>query len=96
MALGIKKPHSPFSSPAKFWDIYNRELLKLANVPKPNDILEYSLSGSNGLLKVHPDTHEYDSYTLPEEKKKEIVHGYSACVSYVDFLVGCSVWDIRR
>jgi len=96
MALGIKKPHSPFSSPAKFWDIYNRELLKLANVPKPNDILEYSLSGSNGLLKVHPDTEEYDSYTLPEEKKKEIVHGYSACVSYVDFLVGELIEELKH
>jgi iduronate 2-sulfatase len=96
MALGIKKPHSPFSSPAKFWDIYNREQLKLPNVPKPNDILEYSLNGSNGLLKVHPDTEGYDSYTLPEEKKKEIVHGYSACVSYVDFLVGELIEELKH
>ncbi|MDD7985558.1 sulfatase [Lentisphaera marina] len=89
MALGFKKPHSPFSCPEQFWDQYEAEEIKLTEVPKPNDILEeYSLSGVNSLLKVHPDTAQFDAYNLPMEKKLEIVHAYSACVTYIDFLVG--------
>ena len=96
MALGFKKPHSPFSAPAEFWDMYDRDQLALPKVPKPNDILEqYSLSSSGGLLKVHPDTAEFDSYTLPESKKKEMVHGYYACVTYVDFLIGELIKELK-
>ena len=89
MALGFKKPHSPFSCPEQFWDQYEAEEIKLTEVPKPNDILEqYSLSGVNSLLKVHPDTAQFDAYNLPMVKKLEIVHAYSACVTYIDFLMG--------
>ncbi|WP_440873659.1 sulfatase [Thalassotalea sp. PLHSN55] len=97
MALGLKKPHSPFSAPKRFFDMYDRDAMQLTDIKPPNDIItHYSLSKPTALLKVHADTNQYTSYTLPESKKKEIMHGYSACVSYIDFLVGDLIKTLKQ
>ncbi len=89
MCIGIKKPHSPFSAPKEFFDLYNRKAIKPSTITPPSGILRfYSLSKPDALLSVHADTKQFDAYSLPEMKKKEIIHGYSACVSYADFLIG--------
>ncbi len=89
MCIGLKKPHSPYSCPKSFWDIYKREEMEVSSVKAPNDILShYSLSSPDALLKVHSDTMKYDGVTLPHAKKEEMIHGYQACVSYADFLCG--------
>ena len=87
MTLGFKKPHSPFSAPKQFFDKYKRESIIPPDIKAPDNILKhYSLSGPGALLRVHADTLEYTGETLPEAKKKEIIHGYSACVSFTDHL----------
>ena len=89
MALGLRKPHSPFSAPKRFFDMYQRDNMKISDIKAPRDILShYSLNKSTTLLSVHADTMQYTADTLPDSKKREIMHGYSACVSYIDFLVG--------
>jgi arylsulfatase A-like enzyme len=89
MCIGLKKPHSPFSAPKEFFKRYQRDEIQVSTIKPPAGILEhYSLSSPDALLKVHADTREFTAYTLPVEKKKEIIHGYYACVAYMDFLVG--------
>lgn len=97
MCVGIKKPHSPFSCPKQFFDLYDRSTLKISNVEEPNDILaHYSLSGPGALLSVHSDTKMFTGFTLPKEKKLEIIHAYRACVSYTDHLVGDLVRSLKE
>ena len=96
MCIGIKKPHSPYSCPESFWEEYQRANMVPNEIDAPNDIIAgYSLCKPDALLSVHYDTMEYDAYTLPEEKKLEMVHGYSACVAYTDHLVGQLVDSLK-
>lgn len=97
MSLGIKKPHSPYSCPEEFWKLYQRDKLVLNEIPPPNDIVtDYSLSKPTAVLSVHHDTESYDAHTLPEEKKYEMMHGYYACVSYIDNLIGQLIGTLKR
>lgn len=96
MAIGIKKPHSPYSCPEQFWDIYDRAALKLPNAPAPSDInTHYSLTSPNAQLLTAFDTEQYTGDTLPEEKARELVHGYYACVSYADHLAGDLIQSLK-
>ncbi len=84
MACGFFRPHMPFYAPKKYWDMYDRDSIEIAdnrhlpeNAPKP-------LRGST----------EFKSYSFGDYKPnteafhKMMRHGYYACVSYVDQMVG--------
>jgi len=44
-AMGYHKPHTPFNSPKKYWDLYPPENIKLAENPfEPEGVTEYSLA----------------------------------------------------
>ncbi|NRD23032.1 sulfatase [Winogradskyella litoriviva] len=84
MACGFFRPHMPFYAPKKYWDLYDRDAIEIANnryVPENAPTL---LRGSG----------EFKSYSFGEytpntdEFHKMMRHGYYACVSYVDQLVG--------
>lgn len=87
LTLGYRKPHLPFVAPAPYWDMHNREEINLAEYREKPD-------GSPGYA-WHPG-HELNGYSdidikrLPDqpEKQKELIHGYRACVSYVDAQIG--------
>ncbi|MCZ6675134.1 MAG: sulfatase [Verrucomicrobia bacterium] len=87
LGVGFRKPHLPFVAPKKYWDLYDR-----AEIPRPV---------SNSLPRGAPEYatrtwHELEGYTdipedltqLSEEKIQELRHGYYACISYVDALIG--------
>ena len=97
MCIGIKKPHSPYSCPKQFYNLYQRDEMQISHVKAPNDILtHYSLSKPTALLKVHADTKMYDAYSLPAAKKRAMIHGYQACVSYADYLVGDLIRSLKE
>lgn len=97
MCLGLKKPHSPYSAPKRFFDLYERDAMPITDIKAPNDILtHYSLSSPNALLSVHADTEAYDGDTLPDAKKREMIHGYRACIAYIDFLIGDLVKSLKQ
>ena len=90
LAVGFKRPHLPFAAPKKYWDLYNRDEISLASYQKPV---------KNGVDLAYHKSNELQSYTdipplasftdiftdnLPEWKQKELIHGYMACVSYID------------
>ncbi len=86
LAVGFHRPHLPFNAPSAFWDLYDRS--------------EFSLAPFREKAQGSPDIgyHNYAelrSYTgipqtgpLPEETQLELIHGYYAAVSYIDYLVG--------
>jgi arylsulfatase A-like enzyme len=86
LALGFMKPHLPFNAPKKYWDLYDRENIELPEsyvqpktTPKEafNNYVE--LRRYNGIPKKGH---------LPNDLAKELIHGYYACVSYLDAQIG--------
>lgn len=95
-AVGIHKPHLPFVSPKKYWDLYQREDMPLAVFQElPKDGLEIAFTDA-GEIRKYSDIAPLISFTdqksyglsLPVNKQKELIHGYYAAVSYTDALVG--------
>lgn len=93
--VGITKPHLPFAPPKKYWDMYNRDELQLAEFrenAKNSPLVAYHNAGE---LYKYSDIPALASYSdikggmeLPVDKQKELIHGYYASVSYADALVG--------
>jgi len=96
MAVGFRKPHLPFVAPKKYWDLYNREDMPIA------EFQEHAANSKNfpyqnsGELSSYSGVKEYAKYSdksvnkfgLETEKQKELVHAYYAAVSYTDAQVG--------
>ena len=84
MACGFFRPHMPFYAPKKYWDLYNRDSIEIADNRHLPENAPKSLRGSG----------EFKSYSFGDYKPnteafhKMMRHGYYACVSYVDQLVG--------
>ncbi len=86
MALGFHKPHLPFNAPKRYWDMYDAEDLPLApNRFEPEGVTEYSLVDYGELRGYFGVPEEED---VPEELARQLIHGYCACVSYMDAQVG--------
>lgn len=84
LACGFKKPHLPFYAPEKYWDLYERTSLELAdNRERPKDAPS-ALRGSGEIHNYHDRGMKYNS----EEWHRSCLHGYYACVSYVDAQIG--------
>lgn len=88
LAVGFVKPHLPFIAPKKYWNLYDRASLPLASFQQlpqgsPHDLAFYSHSGE---LRAYSDVPK--SGPIPEPLQRELVHGYAACVSYIDAQVG--------
>jgi arylsulfatase A-like enzyme len=88
LAVGFVKPHLPFIAPKKYWDLYDRAALPLAPLQtlpdgSPNNLAFYSHSGE---LRAYSDIPK--TGPIPEAQQSELVHGYAACVSYIDAQVG--------
>lgn len=92
LAVGFKKPHLPFVAPKSFWDVYDRNAFDLASfkdmpagIDLPNSQTDERFQFNNELLGYTP----YLTSGLPTaEEERELIHGYYACVSFVDKLVG--------
>lgn len=89
LAVGFKKPHLPFIAPKKYADLYQRDQIKLAPYQKmPENAPEVAFQDSwelkNGAYSDIPKI----PGNLPADKQRELIHGYMACVSYMDAQVG--------
>lgn len=85
LAVGFNKPHLPFYAPKKYWDLYNDNKIDIADnryFPKnAPELLEPSRELQN---LYHLKTIPYNS----EAFHRTAIHGYYACISYIDHLVG--------
>ena len=86
LAVGFRKPHLPFCAPQKYWDLYDRSKIPLpASDSHPKGAPELA-TRSWGELEGYTDIP--NNGQLSTSKVRELRHGYYACVSYVDALVG--------
>jgi iduronate 2-sulfatase len=95
MAVGFKKPHLPFIAPKKYWDLYDRNKIELAQFKQPalnSPDIAYQNGGElrNYAADIKPlnANNKELGLTLAEEKQKELLHGYYACISYTDAQIG--------
>jgi len=84
LAVGFLKPHLPFYAPKKYWDLYNSDSIEIAHNKERPENAPSSLVGSPEIRFYHGKNIEYNS----EEYHKKSRHGYYACVSFADALVG--------
>jgi len=94
LAVGFVKPHLPFISPKKYWDLYDPEKIP----PAPNPFLPkgappYALAERNELWSYDgvPDTS-----LLPDDYARQLKHGYYAAVSFMDAQVGRVLDELER
>jgi len=86
LAVGFHKPHLPFNAPKKYWDLYSPQDIELpARSQWPENMP--AVAGSDwGELRAYtgiPSRGPVDETTL-----RLLIHGYYACVSFLDALVG--------
>lgn len=86
LAVGFMKPHLPFNAPKKYWDLYNDSDIQLAKNPfSPKGAPKIALHNS-GELRLYNGIPKEDP--VPDDLARNLVHGYYACVSYVDAMIG--------
>ena len=92
LAMGYIRPHLAFVAPKKYWDMYDPARLPvLEDQQTPIGAPPYSMH-NNSELSHYVDLIKmpkpWDDETLSPEKMRQLVHGYYACVSYVDAQIG--------
>ena len=94
-ACGFRKPHLPFVSPKKYWDLYKREDMPLATFQEHAKNEVFVAYESSGELRNYTDIPANTTYPkedlragLKVEKQKELIHAYYAAISYIDAQVG--------
>jgi len=92
LACGFWRPHLPFNAPKRYWDLYNRDEIAIAdNRTAPKDAPDKVKSSTeiNGYGRV-------EGRIADEDFHREARHAYFACVSYVDAQVGKVLGELDR
>jgi len=94
LAVGFLKPHLPFVAPKKYYDLYPRRNLSLADNPfPPKDVPRIALTNW-GELRAYSDIPKKGP--LSDEKALELIRGYFAATSYVDAQIGRLLRELDR
>ncbi len=94
LAVGFVKPHLPFCAPKKYWGLYDPNQIELASNPSlPEDCPKQAVTNWNELRNYHGMPLEGP---MPEEQARSLIHGYLACVSYMDAQVGRLLDELDR
>ncbi|MCF8380585.1 MAG: sulfatase [Bacteroidales bacterium] len=94
LAVGFKRPHLPFAAPKKYWDLYDRDKVQLAEYQKPVKDGVSIAYHNHGELQSYSDIPVLESFSdifsnlLTEEKQRELIHGYYASISFIDAQIG--------
>ena len=87
LAVGYFKPHLPFNAPAKYWDLYDPSQFQLPeNYASPEDVPEEALHQWRELRTRYFGVPKKGP--LPPAMARRLLHGYHACISYIDALLG--------
>ncbi len=92
LAMGYIRPHLAFVAPKKYWDMYDPDKLPvLAGQATPEGAPPYAMH-NNSELSHYVDLIDmpkpWDTDELAADKARRLVHGYHACVSYIDAQIG--------
>ena len=94
LAVGFLKPHLPFCAPRKYWDLYNRDSFPLAGETRPPEGAPSFAPTNSGELRNYRDIPGQGA--LDETLQRTLIHGYHACVSYMDAQLGKVLDELQR
>lgn len=93
LAVGFKKPHLNFVAPKKYWDLYEYTSIDLdARSTGPEGGASTALHASfelrtrHGIPKKGP---------IKPKLARTLLHGYYACISYVDAQIGAVIGELE-
>ncbi len=96
LAVGFVRPHLPFVVPKKYWDLYDHNKIRVPDnyvLKEGNLIPPHALTHWDELLAYRGIP---DEGPLSEDAPRTMIHGYYACVSYVDALIGQLLDEVER
>ena len=86
LSVGFFKPHLPFVAPKKYWDLYDRGSIAVHPFQGHAENSPEIAYHSSGELRSYSDIPRTGD--LAPELQRQLIHGYRACVSYVDAQIG--------
>lgn len=94
LVLGFTKPHLPFCAPQKYWDLYDRDALPLAEYTEPPQGAPRYAGKTIGELNQYKPVPEQPP--LDEALVRTLIHGYYAALSYMDAQLGRVLAELDR
>ncbi len=92
LGVGFRRPHLPFCSPKKYWDLYDRDKIVMPYPKRPKNAPDLAFANW-GELRSYSDIP--DLGPCDEAKTRELIHGYYASVSFMDAQVGKIVAELE-
>ncbi|MGF1637854.1 MAG: sulfatase [Cyclobacteriaceae bacterium] len=93
LGLGFMKPHLPFNAPKKYWDLYDS-----TNISIPEGYVQPSTTPAQAFHKFG-EMRYYDGVPkegpVDDSMAKKLIHGYYACVSYLDAQIGMVLEELE-
>lgn len=86
MACGFIRPHVPYTAPQKYFDLYDKNNIKIPDIPE-DEFNDIPIMGKSIAFGYTPLGGWYD-VNRKKEILPELVHAYLACVSFVDDQIG--------
>jgi len=93
LAVGYWKPHLPFTAPKRYWDLYDRSRIPLPNPKEPAGAPAIAFTNWGELRAYQGMPNQGD---LTPDQTRQLIHGYWACVSYMDHQVGRLLDELAR
>lgn len=91
LSVGFWKPHKPFNAPKRYWDLYARDDIPLA------ESTEWPIGTDRVAWHPSPEMLGWSERQEPTaEQTREIRHGYLASVSFLDEQVGKVLREVER
>ncbi|MEI8291189.1 MAG: sulfatase [Verrucomicrobiota bacterium] len=95
LAVGFIKPHLPWVSPKKYWELYDPAKIELA--PNPflaKDSPEYAVNPNDGEIRAYKGVPAEGP--MPPELARKLKQAYFAGVSYSDAQIGKVLAELDR
>lgn len=94
LAVGYHRPHLPFNAPKKYWDLYDPAEIRPSEITDwPHGAPRCARTNSNELRRYQGMPKKGD---VGREEAINLIHGYRACVSFVDACIGRVLEELER
>ena len=95
IAVGYSKPHLAYLAPEKYWDLYDDNDIEYPQIDQlPEDFPDISYYDSFWIRNEFNRTPKEGMFS--KEVQKDLIHGYYACVSFIDNQVGQLVEKLKE